>query len=212
MKVFTKKRATNQGLANRRLVHGIGINDANYSVKITINGKRTVCPFYLKWLSMMTRGYSEQYKLKQKTYTSCDVVKDWHRFSNFRQWMRLQKWEGRHLDKDLIVEGNKTYGPSTCMLIQQSVNKLMNNYSSARGKLPLGVTNRKGGSYQAQISINSRKKHIGYFDTAAQAHRAYCLAKADIIKELIPTLANEDPRLAPALQRWEAKFRNGGAA
>ena len=42
----------------------------------------------------------------------------------------------------------------------------------------LGVSFYKAGNnYQASIGVNNRKKHLGYFDTAEDAHNAYVIAK-----------------------------------
>ena len=48
---------------NRRLVSGVGTNDADYTTSpVAVNGVRTRCPFYVKWLDMLTRCYSDKYK------------------------------------------------------------------------------------------------------------------------------------------------------
>jgi hypothetical protein len=42
----------------------------------------------------------------------------------------------------------------------------------------LGVQAHKTGRFQAKISAGGRRLHLGYFDTAEQAHAAYMAAKA----------------------------------
>lgn len=47
----------------------------------------------------------------------------------------------------------------------------------AVGKSGLRGATYKANRWQGQISINGKKKHLGYFDTAEEAHQAYLLAK-----------------------------------
>ena len=71
----------------QKLVFGVGINDADYSIQkvITIvdeNGKRRqkqiwICPFYKKWKSMLERCYSDKYRERYPTYKSCSVCQEW---------------------------------------------------------------------------------------------------------------------------------------
>ena len=115
-----------------RLVCGVGINDADYKVELKrvvgrVNGKPIreidwICPFYYKWRNMLVRGYSRKLKDRHKTYEECYVCEEWLRFSNFKAWMEQQDWEGKQLDKDLLVIGNKLYSPSTCCFVSRQVN------------------------------------------------------------------------------------------
>lgn len=55
-------------MKEKKLVFGVGINDADYNVYKTgiVDGKQTVlwiCPFYRKWKDMMMRCYSESWLL-----------------------------------------------------------------------------------------------------------------------------------------------------
>lgn len=57
----------------------------------------------------------------------------------------------------------------------------MNNQNSKRKKkpngLPLGVRATPKGRFQARISVNKRKLHLGTFDTAELASKAYLSAR-----------------------------------
>ena len=109
------------------LVCGVGINDADYVVKKFetigyVDGKRKrklvwTCPYHRAWESMLKRCYSAKYQERQPTYKGCTVSDDWLTFSNFRAWMIAQDWEGKHLDKDLLFEGNKIYSTETCVFV-----------------------------------------------------------------------------------------------
>lgn len=93
-------RGGNVSDLTRKLVFGIGINDASYSISITetvgyINGKQKQrviwsCPYYVKWTDMLKRCYSDKYKQKYVTYKDCIVCKEWFYFSNFIRWVDSQ--------------------------------------------------------------------------------------------------------------------------
>ena len=178
MKEFPIIPVTARAKSIRRPVFGIGINDADYHVYPAINGNQIGCPYYIKWVSILTRCYNKKYQEKQPTYIGCTVISEWLTFSNFRKWMTSQDWEGKQLDKDFIVKGNKIYGPKLCLFIPSSLNLLLVNSAKRRGPYPLGVSFlKKENKFQASISINSKLKSLGWFTTAEEAHDAYVKAK-----------------------------------
>ena len=100
------------------IVYGVGINDADYQVS---KGSWR-CPFYKHWKNMLARCYSPAFQRNQPLYVGCTVDPRWHRFSHFRSWMETQDWEGKQLDKDRKVLGNKVYGPDTCLWLTRKEN------------------------------------------------------------------------------------------
>lgn len=179
-----------------RSVQGVGMNDADYVVRPIIAGKRIMCPIYQKWESMLKRCYSTKYQEKHPTYVGCSVVDEWLVFSNFRSWMITKDWEGKALDKDLLVEGNKVYGPDTCTFICRELNNLFNDRAAARGDLPLGV-HKNGSNYRVQISESGKQLSLGVFTTPEEAHLAWRKAKAGII--LISRELTDDIRVKESL-------------
>lgn len=154
------------------LVCGVGINDANYAV--------SKCVFYKKWSDMIRRCYAKKRKNISACYDVCEVASDWKRFSVFKSWMELQDYEGLDLDKDLLVSGNKVYGPETCMFIPHEVNVLIAVKQS--GPYPLGVTvdrRDKKLSYRARIS----GRDLGYFHHPAIAGKAYNIALGNVLED-----------------------------
>lgn len=133
----------------KKLVCGVGFNDADYAVQKfetigyvagKIKQKKVwACPYYRAWASMLERCYSKKYQDRWPTYKGCTVSKEWHTFSNFKNWMQKQDFEGKQLDKDLLVQGNKIYGAYTCVFVTQAVNKFANDNGAARGELLIGV-------------------------------------------------------------------------
>jgi len=169
-----------------RLVFGVGLNDAEYPVSPVVNGKRIQCPFYRTWKSMLCRCYSEKYQLKYPTYIGCSVYLGWHTFSNFKVWMETQDWEGKQLDKDLLVPGNKIYSPETCLFVSGQVNNFMISADSIRGEWPVGVSWHKGvEKFMATChNLGKGQKHLGYFDSPDEASDAYWTYKCRLAEEL----------------------------
>ena len=93
--MFTEIPANNLSLSMRKPIYGVGINDANYTVQPTINGKIVICPFYTKWTGMLKRCYSPQYQEKHPTYVECTVTSEWLFFSVFKSWMANQDWKNK---------------------------------------------------------------------------------------------------------------------
>jgi len=200
----------------KRLVRGIGINDADYVVAKAkqINGtsKRVwTCPYYKTWGDMLTRCYLKRYLKRNPSYTGSKVCIEWLIFSNFRNWMRQQQWiqftasgdiEKRHLDKDFLsgTKRGKLYSPDTCVFVSRQLNSFLLDGKAKRGMLPLGVTlatnSRK---FQARIRnpFTNKSEYLGSFYTAEEAQAFYVARK----QEFAAMLAAEqtDPRIANAL-------------
>lgn len=164
------------------MIYGIGINDAGYSIKTRVKGKQVNDPYYDAWKRMLHRCYRKD-KSKNKSYIGCSVCTEWLRFSNFRNWMQDQDWEGKALDKDIINDGNKIYSPESCAFVDLATNNLLLNNKARRGSLPQGVTKTTNSKYQARISKNAKHTHLGHFDTPEEAHQAWAKAKSELLKE-----------------------------
>lgn len=171
-----------------RIVHGVGVNDADYIVSASLDGSRKACPFYEAWKSMMYRCYSDKNKEKRPTYTECSVSLEWHNFMAFRDWMSTQDWVGKHLDKDLIKFGNKVYSKETCMFLPQSVNCFISTEGRSKKdkSVPVGVFwKQRDLMYQAQCNDLGRGvKTLGYHKTKEQARKAYLDFKISLCREV----------------------------
>ena len=189
----------------RKLVWGIGINDSDYAVQPRINGKGVMCPFYTKWVDMLRRCYSKKQRQKYSSYIECYVTVEWLKFSVFKAWMETQDWQGKELDKDILFPGNKMYGPESCVFVDSRVNSFLIESNTIRGDFPIGVCyDKRSGKYLASCRIiSSRKqKHLGYFTTPEEAHKAWLAFKLEQAK----ILASEqtDKRVEKALiDRYE---------
>ncbi len=76
-----------------KLVCGVGVTDADYTVSKVVNGKNVKCPFYMRWTNMITRCYSAKALRARPSYIGCSVDSKWLVFSSFKVWMEKQDWE-----------------------------------------------------------------------------------------------------------------------
>lgn len=186
-------------MANK-LVYGVGINDADYQVNKTARGAGW-CPAYSAWKSMLKRCYSHRFKSKNQTYTECCVCDEWLTFSGFKTWMETQDWEGKQLDKDLLVDGNKIYSPESCVFVSKMTNTFTTGRAACRGDFPIGVDfNKKSGMFRAQCRnpFSKKKECLGYFQCPEQAHQAWRRRKHELACQLAEL--QTDQRVANALR------------
>lgn len=125
---------------------------------------------------------------------------EWKTFSAFKAWMETQNWEGKQLDKDLLLHGNKVYGPERCVFIDRSVNMFMTESTRTRGEHPIGVYRVKSvGKFQAQCRnpFTERSEYLGNFSCPNEAHQAWLSRKRELAQEL--AALQTDPRVAKAL-------------
>ena len=203
----------------RKLVYGVGINDAKYVTQKLetigyVDGKRKrklvwICPYYRVWMDMLQRCYSPKFQERRPTYKGCSVSEEWLRFSNFRAWMEAQDFEGKQLDKDLLFEGNKVYSKETCAFVTSEVNSFTSDCGASRGEWLIGVDWNKGvEKFRSKCSNPFTKKleHLGLFLDELEAHQAWLKRKL----ELAHLLAAEqtDERVAKALIERYTNYTN----
>lgn len=193
-----------------KLVAGVGINDADYNVcrHEIINGKRKTvwtCPFYQTWGNMLLRCYSNSGHKQRPNYEGCSVATKWYRFSNFKAWMETQNWEGKHLDKDLLVVGNKVYSADTCLFLDPKVNTFLTERANDRGEWPLGVyLDTYSGKFKAVCFCvtTGKQKTLGRFLDPQEGHEAWL--KFKLSQAYILATEQTDQRVAKALiDRYE---------
>ncbi len=158
----------------KRKVFGVGINDIKEPSK---------SPYYQRWYSMLRRCYSKLTVAYAPTYSGCYVYQDWLKISNFKSWMLQQDWEGKQLDKDILVIGNKEYHPDKCVFVDSCINSLVlvsgnNRYADGvhenRGRLLVGIHD----------PFLKRKVNLGYYpyDQEILAHDRWKAEKRSFIE------------------------------
>lgn len=194
----------------RKLIYGIGINDADYATQkfefIGHEGGKQkyrrvwICPYYQTWKDMLVRCYSSKVQEKKPTYAGCTVSKEWLTFSNFKEWMEKQDWEGKQLDKDILFVGNKTYSADTCVFVTRMVNMFTIDSGAARGEWMIGAYwDKKAGKFQSRCRnpFTKKQEYLGLFTYEHEAHQAWLKRKLEVAHEL--AAIQEDTRVAKAL-------------
>ena len=196
-----------------KLVWGVGINDLGYRVHVqeyvTENGGKRVrktvflCPYYSAWASMLQRCYSEKFLESHPSYVGTSVCSEWLYASEFKKWMEQQDWEGKSLDKDIIVPRSKLYSPETCAFVLKATNSFVTACDASRGEFPIGVDLfKRTGKYRARCEnpFIGEQEYLGYFSTPEEAHEAWRRRKHEIAQLVAAT--ESDPRVVEALKKW----------
>lgn len=133
-----------------------------------------------RWRGMMGRCYGAQHT---KAYDGCEVCDEWKTYSNFKRWFDNHYVKGYHLDKDILVKGNKIYSPDTCCFVPQRINSLLIRPHTKMHKYKPGVCKHYD-KFQAQMQTLDGHVFIGTFETEDEAFYAYKNAKESYIKEV----------------------------
>lgn len=188
----------------QRTVYGIGyVGQGKYSARA--NGKKTDA--YASWFRMFQRCYSKPTQDRQGSYIGCSVAIEWHNFQNFAEWFYSQPNSARKgfdLDKDLVIGGNKVYGPNKCSFVPAEINRLLIHRGNPKYDLPRGVTMCRG-KYRAAIFYNKKPKFLGDFDKLEDACNAYAIEKERVVKELANRFISDiDENVYNFLLKWKA--------
>ena len=154
------------------------------------NGKYTSADrAYNSWTGMIIACYSEELRLKTLSLIDCTIDKQWLNYQIFAEWYEQNHIENFVLDKDILIKGNKKFGPDTCCFVPLEINGLFNKRDSCRGKYPIGVV-RSRKKFMAQISIYG-KIRLGLFFTPEEAFQCYKKAKEQHIKNMADKWKNQ---------------------
>ena len=189
-------------------VCGVGILGTKYPTKV--NGVQT--KEYTLWCNMLKRCYSDTIKKRRPTYEDCEVSENFKSYEYFYEWCHKQVGfgnEGFHLDKDLLIKGNRVYSESTCIFIPSEINSLLINCTASRGEYLIGVYwHKTKKAFVAQVSRNKGKQeHLGLFNTEIEAFNAYKQAKEVFVKEQANNWKLQiDPRVYNALMNYQVEI------
>ena len=189
-------------------VRGVGILGTKYQAKI--NG--VITKEYDLWHSMLRRCYSDAYKKKHPTYEGCEVSDKFKSYEYFYEWCHNQIGfdnEGWHLDKDLLVKGNKVYSEDSCIFIPKEINLLLVKSTASRGEHLIGVHwSKTNKAFRACVNKNKgASEHLGYFKTELEAFNAYKQAKEAFIKEQANRWKGKiDLRAYEALMKYQVEI------
>lgn len=171
--------------------------------KILENGKLTKC--YKTWNHMLQRCFDEKCQIKRPTYKGCTVCDEWLNFQVFAEWYYKNYYEIEgeimHLDKDILVKGNKIYSAENCIFIPERINTLFTKCDKARGKYPIGVSHYKQhNKYSSNCHVynfkenKSKQIHLGYYNTPEEAFKVYKQFKESYIKQIADLYKDKIPK------------------
>lgn len=185
----------------RKLIYGVGIND----VMIPYFTKSKV---WKTWTGIIRRTDNRDpiWLSSKPSYIECTLDPRWFKLSAFKEW--IEQWddfENKEIDKDLLIPGNKIYGPDTCLMVRPVVNAWFKVTKHGGGELPRGVSwnsawkiGRSPNPYRTQISpIGGKRTGLGVYATIEEASAVFEKARKEQIKVLIET--ETDPRVKTAL-------------
>lgn len=165
-----------------------GITDVNIPVYSNSNSAN-IRP-YRVWRGMINRCYDTKTQKRNPMYIGCVIDERWRHFSSFFEWYNQNYQDVYDLDKDILIKGNKVYGPDTCCFVPHLINSIFTKSKSARGLYPIGVC-RRGNRYQARMLMYDKSINLGSFSTPSEAFQAYKTAKEAYIKEVATSYYNE---------------------
>jgi len=205
-RVYSKLKEGKAKNPNFPTVYGVGIIGQG---KHKCGSEGKVLKKYSCWNSILFRSYSEKHHIKYPTYKDVTVCEEWKYFQNFGDWFE-ENWKlymdnTWHLDKDILIKGNKIYSPETCCFVPREINGLFTNNSVKRGLYPIGVV-KEGNKFRAQ-SCSNKRRYIGTFDTPKEAFEVYKTAKEQYIKEVADKWKDLiDPRVYEAMYNYKIEI------
>lgn len=143
--------------------------------KSTKNGVKT--KMYQTWHNMLIRSYCAAYQVKHPTYKDCYVCSEWLNYQRFAKWYILNYPTNDgvyHLDKDILISGNKVYSPATCIFVRPSCNFEKAHAKSYTFKSPKSdvvkiynlkkfcIDNRLDSPSMIKVNSGQRKTHKGW--------------------------------------------------
>lgn len=181
----------------RKGVLNIGINSGD---------RRKHKEAYSHWHGMISRCYGTIELEKRPTYTDCSVCEEWLDFPNFIDWFYQHHKEGWHLDKDILVKGNKVYSPDTCCFVPSEINGLFAKCNAIRGKYPIGIQFFRG-VYIAGMRKDMKRVYLGRSKDLQTAFNIYKQAKEDWIKVKADKWKDQlEPRVYEALYNYKVEI------
>lgn len=148
-----------------KLVYNVGINSGKYPTKYKDgNGLWKHRLEYEHWCDLIKRCNSKNYHRRQPTYKDCSVSDNFKHYEYFYEWCQDQIGfgnQGWHLDKDLLMKGNKVYSEDTCLFLPRQLNNLFIKIKSKRGDFPIGVHYyKRTKKFRAQLNVKMGVKNL----------------------------------------------------
>ena len=154
---------------------------------------------YYSWYEMLKRCYKEDDSNRGNLLYKhvCTVDEEWHNFQNYYHWYveNLREYnvdEKPSIDKDLLIIGNKSYGPDKCVMLPMKLNNFIAHINTNKKSVyPPGVSyvSNKKNKYRAYSSnqITNKNDYLGSYSTPEEAFWAFIQHK----NQMAISLANK---------------------
>ena len=164
-----------------------------------------------KHRSMFERCSSKDSAIKYPTYSDCTISENFKDINFFHQWCLEQVGfvnDNWHLDKDILIKGNRVYSEYTCCFVPEEINLMFVTHKSNRGALPIGVSYCKPFNlYQSRLRKNNKTVDLGFYCTPEEAFQAYKDAKESHIKGVANKWKDQiDIKVYEALIKYEVEI------
>lgn len=167
------KRSSGKAKVGHYKIEGVGTNDLQ-----GVSGD-----IYDRWCNMLRRCYDEKSFITNPTYKDCTVCDEWKTFSNFKIWIEKQDYQGKDLDKDLLVFNNKVYSPDTCILVPPTVNAFLLRGAlkdNLIGAAPCDIRGKLRYKTRVHNPVSGEREYLGIFHTEIEAHEKWLTRKKEI--------------------------------
>lgn len=167
------KRSSGKNRIGYSKIFGVGTNDLQ-----NVSGEIYKC-----WYNMLKRCYDEESSILNPTYIDCTVCDKWKTFSNFKCWIEKQDYQGKELDKDLLVFNNKVYDPDMCILVPSMVNCFMLTgclKNTLIGAAPCDIRGKLRYKTRVHNPVSGEREYLGIYRTEKEAHYKWLERKKEI--------------------------------
>lgn len=154
---------------------------------------------------MIRRCYDESLKERYSAYfRDCVVCDEWHNFQIFAKWYNDNIYqtgsERMHIDKDILIKGNKLYSPDTCLIVPQRINMLFLKKPNKYG-LPNGVKKISNEKYESRYN----GKYLGIFNSVEEAVMQHDIEKQNAVIKIANEYKGKIPnKVYIALINWKS--------
>jgi hypothetical protein len=136
---------------------------------------------YQIWRHIFRRCYGNE--LKFSSWKDCSIIEEWHNFQNFAEWYKNNYIDGFSLDKDILIQNNRIYGPNTCCFVPDQINQLFRKNDNL--KYPQGIKfDSRRNTYNVYFTYFGKNKHFGTFLNMESAYNHFKIVKKEYIIEI----------------------------
>ena len=162
------------------------------------------------WRSMIARCFSESWRNQHPKTDQPGVQESWHNFQNFAGWFYSQlnhDVEKLELDKDILFQGNATYGPDVCCLVPGEVNLTYPKRNTQSGRSYYSITHK---NFKINWRDESGKRKAKHFKVKSEAEQFKILKTKESLERVAEKYKDViTPAVYTALMSWNGfSFQN----